>query len=94
MIHLLIRHKVRDYTSWKPVFDAHAHARTEFGCLGGTIYRSHNDVNDIAVLLRWSTIADAQRFVASNELRNTMHAAGVVGDPQVAFLDQVTEFDR
>lgn len=94
MIQLLIRHKVRDYTAWKPVFDAHAATREEFGCLGGKIYRSHNDVNDITVMLRWTTIEDAERFVASTELRNTMYSAGVVGDPQVAFLDEVTDFPR
>ncbi|HSN70095.1 MAG TPA: hypothetical protein VLT59_01240 [Steroidobacteraceae bacterium] len=94
MIHLLIRHKVRDYTSWKPAFDAHADVRGDFGCLGGTIYRSHIDPNDVTLLLRWSSIEDAERFVASTELRNAMHSAGVVGDPQVAFLEEVTGFAR
>jgi quinol monooxygenase YgiN len=94
MIYLLIRHKVRDYTSWKPAFDGHAETRGEFGCLGGTLYRSHTDVNDVTVVLRWSSMEDAEKFVASTELRNAMHSAGVVGDPQIVFLDEVGDFPR
>jgi len=94
MIHLLIRHKVRDYTAWKPAFDARAAVREEFGCLGGTIYRSHNDVNDVVVMLRWTSIEDAEKYVASAALRNAMQSAGAIGDPQIVFLDEVTHFPR
>jgi hypothetical protein len=93
MVYLMIRHKVRDYMRWKPAFDAHAAARADFGCTGGSLFRSHNDVNDVTVMLNFNSIGAAENFVASTELRNAMHASGVVGDPQIQFLDEVATLE-
>lgn len=31
MVHVLVHHKVKDYTQWKEVFDEHAKVRKELG---------------------------------------------------------------
>jgi quinol monooxygenase YgiN len=89
MIQILIHHKVRDYALWKRVFDARASTRTAVGCVGGTVFRSHHDPNEIYMLLRWHSPEEAVQYVASTELRNALHDAGVIGDPQIAFLEEI-----
>lgn len=89
MIQILIHHKVRDYSVWKRAFDARAAMRTALGCVGGTMFRSHKDPNDVYILMRWNSPEEVMQYVASAELRNAMHDAGVIGDPQIAFLEEI-----
>ena len=92
MTHLLIRHKVRDYDKWKKHFDAHASERFGHGCLGGTIYRTVSDPNDIAIIFAWSDADGARSFVESSELRQTMRDAGVINPPELRFMTVVEDF--
>jgi len=89
MMYLLIHHKVRDYAAWKPVFDAHAATRAKEGCKGGRLFRSSLDQNDVTILFEWDSLSNAEKFIASTDLRNVMREAGVIGDPQILFLDAV-----
>ena len=92
MTHLLIRHKVRDFAKWKVEFDSHAAERTSLGCLGGTLYRTISDPNDIAIVFAWQDAAGAKRYVESTVLRKSMQSGGVINPPELRFLDSVESF--
>jgi heme-degrading monooxygenase HmoA len=89
MPNLLVRHKVEDYKKWKPVFDAHGAARKTAGSKGGRLLRSAEDPNEITILLEWHTLQKARAFAQSDDLRNAMQRAGVVGKPDVHFLEEL-----
>ncbi len=89
MPHLLIRHQVADYAKWKPVFDAHAPARKMSGSKGGRLFRSADDPNEVVILLEWDDLGRARGFASSEGLRTAMERAGVCGQPEVRFLEEV-----
>lgn len=94
MIHVLVRHKVSDFTSWKQAFDAHLHARMAAGETGCRVFQSVEDPREVTLLLDWDSVDKARRFVSSNDLRNAMQGAGVVGDPDVHYVQDATSVRR
>ncbi|MFQ5936139.1 MAG: cyclase [Acidiferrobacterales bacterium] len=89
MPHVLIRHKVKDFTSWKPVFDEHASTRKAAGSKGGILFRSAGDPNEVVIIFDWENVEHARRFIESEDLRETMQRAGVADRPDIYFLDEV-----
>lgn len=87
MANLLVRNKVEDYATWKPVFDKHSEMRKAAGSKGGRLFHNADDPNDVVVLMEWDDIAKAREFAGSAELREAMQEAGVVGRPDVYFLE-------
>jgi len=84
---LIIRHPVRDYAAWRPVYDAHEAARTAAGLTNGCVFRSTEDPNDIMILHEMADRQRAEEFCRSDDLRTTMQNAGVVGQPEIRFAD-------
>jgi quinol monooxygenase YgiN len=84
----LIQHKIKDYSEWKKVFDSVAGIRTSSGELSAQVYRDASDPNSITVLNKWNSMENAKKFVQSPELKTAMEKAGVVGQPNVTFLNE------
>ena len=88
MASILIQHKVKDYAEWKKVFDSVAGMRTSSGELSTQIFRDASDPNSLTVLNKWNSLENAQKFAHSPELKSAMEKAGVVGAPNVVFLNE------
>jgi heme-degrading monooxygenase HmoA len=89
MIYLIIRHKVEDFSKWKPKYDAHGAVRKRSGCRSEQLLRASGDPNDLVILFEWDSIENARSFVNSSDLRESMRAAGVIGTPDFQYLEQV-----
>jgi heme-degrading monooxygenase HmoA len=92
MPYILVRHKVKDYAKWKPVFDGHTFRKTS-GSQGGQLFRTAGDPNELVVLMKWDSLDKAQAFAQSDSLRETMEKAGVADHPDVYFLEEIESFD-
>jgi quinol monooxygenase YgiN len=88
MASMLIQHQVKDYAAWKKVFDSVSDLRKSSGELSAQIYRDAGDPNKLTVMNKWNSVANAQKFAQSPELRAAMEKAGVVGAPNVFFLNE------
>jgi quinol monooxygenase YgiN len=88
MASILIQHKVKDFAAWKKVFDASAGMRTSSGELSAQVFRDANDPNMLTVINTWNSMANAQKFAQSPDLKAAMEQAGVVGAPAVYFLNE------
>jgi quinol monooxygenase YgiN len=88
MASMLIQHTVKDYAAWRKMFDSAAEMRKSNGELSAQVYRDASDPNKITVMNKWDSLANAQKFTGSPELRAAMEQAGVVGAPTVYFLDE------
>ena len=86
MIHVLIRHKVADFTAWKTAYDSHAGARQSAGLKEKQVLRSIADPNEVVILLTADDLHKAQAFAGSPDLREAMQKAGVIDKPDVYFL--------
>ncbi|WP_435347127.1 DUF1330 domain-containing protein [Haloarchaeobius sp. HRN-SO-5] len=89
MPYLLIDHTVEDYEEWKPLFDDHTSTRAESGSEGGQVFHKEGEPNEVVVLFEWDSLENAHEFVASDDLRDVMEEAGVVGEPDLHFLEKI-----
>jgi heme-degrading monooxygenase HmoA len=88
MASVVIRHKVADYATWKPLYDGGAATRRANGSNGSRLFRNATDPNEILVVFEWDDLDRARLFIQSDELREGMARAGVVGQPDVWFLEE------
>lgn len=94
MMHVLVRHKVSDYTRWKEAFDSHLTTRKRAGETGFRVFHSVEDPREVVLLLDWESTEEARKFMSSDELRSAMEKAGVVGAPEVQYLEDVRTVHR
>ena len=88
MASMLIQHQVKDYAAWKKVFDSALDMRTSNGELSAQVYRDASDPNKVTTINKWNSLVNAQKFAHSPELKTAMEKAGVVGAPNVSFLNE------
>ena len=87
MIHMIMRHKVADYGRWKEAFDAHLNTRKANGEIAFRLLLSVEDPRDVTIVMDWDGLERARRFAGSDDLKQTMQNAGVVGEPEIRFLE-------
>ena len=86
---LIIRHKVKDYGKWRPMFDEHSLMQKAAGLSNPRVFRSADDKSEIVVVFDTKDTKRAKDFAASPDLRETMAKAGVMDDPTIYFLESV-----
>ena len=94
MVHVLVRHKVADYNRWKEAFDSHLNTRKRAGETGFRLFHNVEDTQEIFLLLDWQSSEEARKFMASDELRDAMAKAGVVGAPEIQYLEDARSVHR
>lgn len=85
--HLLIRHKVQDFAAWKQGYDAHLPKRAEAGLTEKYLLRGDADPNEVILLFEAQDMGRAKAFSGSADLRERMQQLGVVGQPELYFLN-------
>lgn len=88
MEYVLIIHAVKDYASWKQVFDAAATIRKEAGEQSYQVLRYESDANKIVHFSKWESIAKARAFFESPALVEIRRQAGVEA-PEFIYLHQL-----
>ena len=88
MVAVIVRHRVRDYDTWKPVFDEHGEVRRRHGALGHQLYRVLGDPQDVIIVNRFKDADAAQAFAADPSLPAVMERAGVISKPDISFCEQ------
>ncbi len=88
MPYLLVRHKVRDFSTWKPVYDAHLPTREAAGLRELYLLRNVEDATEVVLLFEVKDLGKARAFARSEDLRQAMERAGVVDQPNIYFLDR------
>ena len=85
---LIVQHTVRDYDTWKAVFDEHEPDRAKFGCTGHTLYRDADDPNNVTIFLRYESRERADAFMKDPSLREAMEKGGVISEPRATWVDE------
>ena len=91
MSYVLIRHKVANYAQWKRAVRAAAAWRRASGEVSMQVYRNSADPNDLTVVCAWANAGKMRKFMDSPELRERMHQAGVVNQPEVQFFSKAED---
>ena len=82
---LIIRHKIKDYDKWRPMFDEHSLMQQAAGLSNPRVFRSADDKSEIVVVFDTRDTKRAKDFAASPNLRETMAKAGGHGRPDDLF---------
>ena len=89
MASMLVQHKVKDFAAWKNVYDSVADLRASNGELSDKVYRDASDPKSLTIIFKWDSLANAQKYANSPELKAAMEKAGVDGPPNISFLNEV-----
>lgn len=85
----LVWHQVRDYETWREVYDADEPRRQRYGCRRAYVYRSTDDPNDVLVALEMPDRRAADSFFADPGLAEAMRRGGVVKTPTFSYSERV-----
>lgn len=88
---LALRHKVADYATWKPLFDADGATRRANGSQDSRVFRNAADPNEVLALFEWDDPDRARLFAQSDDLRETLERDGVVDRPDLWFLEETSQ---
>ena len=91
--YLIVKHAVADYARWKPIFDADGANREIAGSQGGQLFRSADDPNEVVILFEWD-LEKARQYSQREEVRAKMQEAGVLGPPDISFLEEIEQLSR
>ena len=87
---MIVRHKVRDYGQWRPIFDGHVEVQRAAGLINPRVYHSaDSDKSEIVVVFETEDTRMAKAFAASADLKEAMIKAGVLDTPTIYFLESI-----
>ncbi len=89
MVHVLVRHKVNDVSHWMSVFESAHDMRRAAGELSARMFRSPLDPVELNLLCEWDDLEKAKAFFGQPALQAAMRQAGVVGTPEIEFLEEI-----
>ena len=81
-------HPVKDFDTWKSLFDQFEPIRKEGGERSAVILQHADDPNMVTILNTWDTIEAAQSFFNREELKVAMRDAGVTAPPIFVFANE------
>ena len=80
-----IRHNVKDYDKWRPVFDADSVNRKAAGGQDLVVARNADSANSLLVVVKVSDLAKARAMMADPKLKAAMDKGGVISKPDITF---------
>ena len=88
MTTLFVRHTVSSYDHWRKVYDRVGPVQKKAGVIAEAVYRGTDNPNDITVTHEFASLAAAKAFASSEDLKQAMQSAGLVGAPTIWFADK------
>lgn len=82
----LIRHTVKDFDKWLPVYRAHDSARKASGLTEITLGRGLENNNEVTVAFEVNDLQKAKDFNTSPGLKEAMQKGGVTSAPSIQYL--------
>ena len=87
---MIVRHKVRDYGSWRPIFDGHSKMQAAAGLTNPRVFHSaDSNKSEIVVVFDTKDTKKAKAFAALADLKEATTKAGVVDMPTIYFLESI-----
>ena len=83
---MLCRNRVKDFSTWKRIFDSHASEGRDAGLHLRSLWREVGDSNNVFLLFDVSSIEKARELISSPAAVEVGKASGVI-DGECYFLD-------
>ncbi len=82
---VIFRHKVKDFATWKPIFDSTEAARKAAGEKSVQVIQVEGDPNDVILVCNYTSADGVKGLMATTEIQEAMQRSGVLGEPEVTF---------
>jgi len=90
---VIVRHKVRDFDAWKPLFYADSKRQRDAACTRWNLTRNKHDRNELVIVFECEDLDKAKTVFSDPSLAELMKRAGVVDQPSIFFLEEVEACD-
>ena len=84
----IVSHPVKDFDTWKTIFDQFEPIRKEAGELSAVVLRHADDPNMVTVINTWNSIDAFQALFNREELKEGMAEAGVTAPPIIVIANE------
>lgn len=84
--YVLVRHGVENFPEWKAAYDAHKPERQAAGVTENQLFQDIDNANMVTILFDVEDLDRANEFTSSDDLREIMREAGVIGKPEIYFF--------
>ena len=84
---LIVNHKVKDYSVWKPLFDADKARRESVGLTLLAVGVSADDPNMVYAVFDSSNPSAVEEMLGDPEMAKIMEEAGVISEPNFVWLN-------
>jgi len=91
MVTFFAKHTVKDYSTWKQIYDGLAPTRKSMGVTGASVSRDPQNANVLTVTHQFNDLGAATAFAHSDELKTAMGKAGVAGAPELWIAEQIEQ---
>jgi len=88
MVHTLVHVKCEDFDKWWKVFQESSNLRKSFGSQGVQVFRIQGEPDAAVILAEYADLEKAKSMFQSQEYRQAIQHAGVIGIPEVRFLNE------
>lgn len=88
MATLFVRHKVKDFVTWKTAYDAFDEERKTLGVTSQAVYQSDDNPNDVTIYHEFTSVELAKAFANNPRLQEVMESAGVASIPDIWFTNK------
>ena len=83
---LEVKHAVKDYAAWRPVFDKDSVNRKASGLETAVVGRNNDKPNNVFIALMAADVQKAKDFSADPRLKDVMSKGGVISKPDIAMF--------
>ena len=91
MVKTIWFHHVKDFTSWKKVFDSFYDVRKQNSEKSYSVGTVIGDPTNVYVINEWTSLEAFNTFRNLTELKDTMMKAGVIEEPKITLVDEVMQ---
>lgn len=89
MATVLTEFSVKDFIQWKVLFDEYVHTRKQHSSKGARAFRVIGNPNAVVVLTEFEDIDQAIEMYESQDFKDSIQRAGVIGTESVKLLEEV-----
>jgi hypothetical protein len=87
MATFILSHYVKDFASWKPIYDGDAERRTSAGFTELAVGTQEGDPKKVIMIWQGDSIDAAKKMMQDPELKKKMEIAGVVSPPEMVIIN-------
>ena len=84
---LAVQLTVRDYPTWRAIYDSLDEVESDWGVTNASVHRLTESPNTVLVLRHFATVGQAEGFLTNRQVRAAMERAGVEGVPRIEIYE-------